>query len=106
VKEFKRYDKKASDVNGNMIQSLKFKKYKGKHSLTGEKFECDVGYEAFLGPEMFFHPVGVIYLTYRNSLTLNGETLLILSLTMLFKVHQLISEGTFMKILFYLVVAL
>ena len=25
--------------------------------MTGETYEIDVGYERFLGPEMFFHPV-------------------------------------------------
>lgn len=37
------------------MQSNKFKKYTHK-SMTGEVTEIDIGYERFLGPEMFFHP--------------------------------------------------
>jgi actin-related protein 3 len=33
-----------------------FKTYRGQHPVTGAKVEIDVGYERFLGPEMFFHP--------------------------------------------------
>jgi len=38
------------------LQSNKFKKYTHKSAITGETSEIDVGYERFLGPEMFFHP--------------------------------------------------
>ena len=57
VKEFKRYDEKLLDPNtGRFLQSNKFKKYIHK-TVSGEHVEIDVGYERFLGPEMFFHPV-------------------------------------------------
>jgi actin-related protein 3 len=36
--------------------SNKFKKYLHKPSSGGKPIEIDVGYERFLGPEMFFHP--------------------------------------------------
>lgn len=45
-KEFAKYD---SD-------SMKIKKYEGVNSITKQPFAVDVGYERFLGPEIFFHP--------------------------------------------------
>jgi len=33
-----------------------FKKYDGVNSITKQIFSVDVGYERFLGPEIFFHP--------------------------------------------------
>lgn len=45
VKEFGKYDKNPD----------KFRQYHGK-SRTGQPFSCDVGYERFLGPEIFFNP--------------------------------------------------
>eukprot|EP00697_Spironema_sp_BW2_P010722 gnl/Spiro4/26080_TR13005_c0_g1_i1.p2 gnl/Spiro4/26080_TR13005_c0_g1~~gnl/Spiro4/26080_TR13005_c0_g1_i1.p2 ORF type:complete len:437 (+),score=102.39 gnl/Spiro4/26080_TR13005_c0_g1_i1:112-1311(+) len=33
-----------------------FKRYEGVHARTGQRYACDVGYEMFLGPEVFFHP--------------------------------------------------
>lgn len=56
VKEFKKYDKKKPDENGNWQQSKYFKTYTHKPSNGGKPFTIDVGYERFLGPEMFFHP--------------------------------------------------
>ena len=38
-------------------KSKKIKTFKGKNSYNNEAFSCDVGYERFLAPEMFFHPV-------------------------------------------------
>lgn len=32
------------------------KKYEGINSITKQPFSVDVGYERFLGPEIFFHP--------------------------------------------------
>ena len=32
------------------------KEYGGVNSVTKKNFEIDVGYERFLGPEIFFHP--------------------------------------------------
>lgn len=55
VKEYQKYDKKTVDESGKFFQSNKFKKYVHKAS-NGEAIEVDVGYERFLGPEMFFHP--------------------------------------------------
>jgi actin-related protein 3 len=57
VKEYEKYDKKTKDEAGVIHASNKFKKYTHKSSLTGESYDIDVGYERFLGPEMFFHPV-------------------------------------------------
>ena len=33
-----------------------FKKYGSRHPVTKKDWEIDVGYERFLGPEVFFHP--------------------------------------------------
>jgi actin-related protein 3 len=58
VKEYYKYDMKTMDEKtGQIQQSDKFKKYTHKSIISGEKCEIDVGYERFLGPEMFFHPV-------------------------------------------------
>ncbi|KAF7988382.1 hypothetical protein HCN44_000955 [Aphidius gifuensis] len=46
AKEFAKYD---SDPT-------KIKKYTGMNSITQQEFNVDVGYERFLGPEIFFHP--------------------------------------------------
>lgn len=54
--EFKKYDEKKL-VDGKYYLSNKFKKYVHKPSKGGKPIEVDVGYERFLGPEMFFHPV-------------------------------------------------
>jgi len=56
VQEFKKFDKKEKDDNGQWYMSNKFKKYVHKPSNGGKPIEIDVGYERFLGPEMFFHP--------------------------------------------------
>jgi hypothetical protein len=50
------------DESGRIMQSKKFKKYTHKNPNTGEETEIDVGYERFLGPEMFFHPVGLDFM--------------------------------------------
>lgn len=46
-KEFQKYD---TDMNKWM------KVYSGVNSVTKQPFNVDVGYERFLGPEIFFHP--------------------------------------------------
>nr|ACO10729.1 Actin-related protein 3 [Caligus rogercresseyi] len=47
AKEFNKYD---TDLN-------KFiKTYEGVNSVTKKPFNVDIGYERFLGPEIFFHP--------------------------------------------------
>lgn len=56
VKEYGKFDKKTMDESGRVLQSNKFKKYVHKSTVTGETSEVDIGYERFLGPEMFFHP--------------------------------------------------
>lgn len=56
VQEYGKYDQKQRDEHGRVFQSNKFKKYTHKSTLTGQVTEVDVGYERFLGPEMFFHP--------------------------------------------------
>ena len=47
VKEFGRYDNNPQKY---------FKQYIGTHSRTKETWTADVGYERFLGPEVFFNP--------------------------------------------------
>ena len=47
AKEFAKYD---SDPDKWM------KKFEGINSVNKQKFSVDVGYERFLGPEIFFHP--------------------------------------------------
>lgn len=52
VKEMERYDKAVLEGGKS-----KFKTYTAKNHRNGETYTVDVGYEAFLGPEMFFKPV-------------------------------------------------
>jgi len=47
AKEFSKYDSEPSKW---------FKRYDGVNSVTKQPFGVDVGYERFLGPEIFFHP--------------------------------------------------
>ncbi|MES1914574.1 MAG: hypothetical protein MHM6MM_006629 [Cercozoa sp. M6MM] len=47
LKEFEKFDASPEQ---------KFKTYNGKHSVTGRPYEVQVGYERFLGPEIFFAP--------------------------------------------------
>ncbi|XP_024946714.1 actin-related protein 3 isoform X2 [Cephus cinctus] len=47
AKEFAKYDSDPSKY---------IKKYEGINSITKQPFTVDVGYERFLGPEIFFHP--------------------------------------------------
>eukprot|EP00948_MAST-09A_sp_MAST-9A-sp1_P002991 g2991.t1 len=47
LKEFDRYDRKPEKY---------FKHYHDVHPRTGKPFKVDVGYERFLGPEIFFNP--------------------------------------------------
>lgn len=56
IKELEKYDQKKEIAPGQYQQSSKFKKYEGINPVNGEPYSCDVGYERFLGPEMFFHP--------------------------------------------------
>lgn len=56
AQEFKKFDKKEQAADGSWMLSNKFKKYLHKPSNGGKPVEIDVGYERFLGPEMFFHP--------------------------------------------------
>lgn len=51
-KEFQKFDTRQE--NGD--PSKKFKKHEFISSTNGQKYSIDVGYEQFLGPEMFFHP--------------------------------------------------
>jgi actin-related protein 3 len=55
-KEFQKFDKKEEREDGSFGQSAKFRKLVHK-TLNNNLVEMDVGYERFLGPEMFFHPV-------------------------------------------------
>jgi actin-related protein 3 len=56
VKEYKKFDKKEQAEDGSWFLCNKFKKYLHKPSNGSKPVEIDVGYERFLGPEMFFHP--------------------------------------------------
>jgi len=47
VKEFAKYDQEHSKW---------IRQYNGTHSVTRQAFSADVGYERFLGPEIFFNP--------------------------------------------------
>jgi len=47
VKEFAKYDQDPSKW---------MRKYEGVNSINKQLFSVDVGYERFLGPEIFFHP--------------------------------------------------
>ena len=47
AKEFNKFD---ADPNKYI------KRYQGMNSVTKKDFGIDVGYERFLGPEIFFHP--------------------------------------------------
>jgi len=47
AKEFNKFDSDPSRY---------IKKYTGVNSVTKKSFNVDVGYERFLGPEIFFHP--------------------------------------------------
>ncbi|CAK9787449.1 putative actin-like protein 3 [Cutaneotrichosporon oleaginosum] len=47
VKEFRKYDADPYKY---------FARFSGEHSVTGRKYELDVGYERFLAPEIFFNP--------------------------------------------------
>ena len=58
MKEYAKYDEKQT-VEGKMVQSAKFKRFVHK-TVNGNMIDIDVGYERFLGPEMFFHPVSII----------------------------------------------
>lgn len=56
LKEFEKFDEKQPDANGNLtVQSSRFKKFTHT-TVNGVKQHCDIGYERFLAPEMFFHP--------------------------------------------------
>jgi len=46
VKEFGKYDNDRTF----------FRKFEGFHSKTNKQWSCDIGYERFLGPEVFFSP--------------------------------------------------
>eukprot|EP01084_Bolivina_argentea_P048109 88654_1 len=46
VKEYARYDR----------DETRFQVYNGKHPITNQPYKIDVGYERFLGPELYFNP--------------------------------------------------
>lgn len=54
VKEFNKYDKDEG----------RFKVYEGTNARTNRPYRVDVGYERFLGPELFFNPE--VYSTQHN----------------------------------------
>jgi actin-related protein 3 len=68
IKEHKKFDEKTQDPEtGKWIQSKKFKKVSLTSPYTGKRVKCDLGYEAFMGPEVFFHPE-FVKAEYRESL--------------------------------------
>lgn len=78
AKEFAKYD---SDPN-------KFAKYEGINNITKQPFTIDVGYERFLGPEIFFHPEVKIFDTFAH-LTFSG-TVNALSFSFLIQISRLL----------------
>jgi hypothetical protein len=75
LKEYGKFDKKEKDDAGKFVQSAKFKKFIHK-TINNNMVELDVGYERFLGPEMFFHPVSITlnHNSFRNSSTRIGKS--------------------------------
>lgn len=55
VKEFSKYDAEPSKW---------IKQYESVNSVTKQPFSVDVGYERFLGPEIFFHPEVILSKIY------------------------------------------
>jgi hypothetical protein len=47
VKEIRKYDTDPYKY---------FARFAGEHSVTGRKYDIDIGYERFLAPEIFFNP--------------------------------------------------
>lgn len=60
VSEFKKFDEKKKADDGKYYLCNKFKKHVHKPTKGGDNVSIDVGYERFLGPEMFFHPVSLL----------------------------------------------
>ena len=57
VEEFTKFDNKDfDDLTKSYSLSSKFKKHSGVGKITNKKFDIDIGYETFLGPEAFFSP--------------------------------------------------
>ena len=68
VKEHKKFDEKIKDeVTGQWKNSKKFKKASFTSVYSGKRIKCDLGYETFMGPEVFFHPE-FVNSDYRESL--------------------------------------
>nr|KAG5714615.1 hypothetical protein BaRGS_000103 [Batillaria attramentaria] len=51
AKEFAKYDADPAKW---------LKKFESMNAITKQKFSVDVGYERFLGPEIFFHPENIV----------------------------------------------
>lgn len=58
VKEFNKYDTDGSKW---------IKQYTGINAISKKEFTIDVGYERFLGPEIFFHPEVGLSITDEDS---------------------------------------
>ena len=52
AKEFAKYEKEPEKW---------MKKYEGINAINKQLFSVDVGYERFLGPEIFFHPEVILF---------------------------------------------
>lgn len=57
MKEFNKYDTDGSKW---------IKQYTGINAISKKEFTIDVGYERFLGPEIFFHPEVCITCMYTQ----------------------------------------
>lgn len=63
VKEFNKYDTDGSKW---------IKQYTGINAISKKEFTIDVGYERFLGPEIFFHPEVCNMHTWKQTYTHTG----------------------------------
>jgi len=65
--EFAKWDK-MEIMDGRQKKSKRFKKFVTESMRSGNKIEIDIGYECFLGPEMFFKPVSKDLLISEDNL--------------------------------------
>ena len=71
VKEFSKYDTDPTKW---------IKRFDGINAITKQPFGVDVGYERFLGPEIFFHPevslLNMFIKTYSHMVQLRNQACL------------------------------
>lgn len=56
VAELNKYDEKLQLPDGSYQQNKLFELYEGRTAADKKPYQCWVGYERFMGPEIFFHP--------------------------------------------------